>query len=105
MKKVFTFSNIQAVLFLALSVGETVLMICFKPYPLPLVLFIQFAALMGISAIRFAYPLALWGNRCRSRWSRKHANREDDEPSDFAVGRLRMIGYGILFLMQAFLFL
>ncbi len=105
MKKVFTFSNIQAILFLMLSVAETVVMILFKPLPIGMILLVQLAALLCIAEIRFAYGLAYLGNRWHSLWNRRASSEEDDEPSDLAVGLTRTVGYVALILLQLVLFL
>ena len=104
MKKIFTLPNIQAALFLALSVAETVLMILFKPFPLVYILLIQFGALYGIALIRFSYKIAFLSNRWHSFWNRQNSSEKEDEPSDFSVGLAKVVGYIILFFLQFVLF-
>ena len=104
MKKIFTLQNIIAAILLLLSVAETVFMILFKPLPLWLIVLLFLFAVLGIAEIRFARQLAFWGNRWHSLWNRKNARKEDDEPSDLAVGLIKAMGYFIVFMMQIILF-
>lgn len=96
MKKIFTLPNIQAVLFLILSVAETVIMILFKPLPVGIIVMMQAFSLVAIALIRFVYQIALWGNIWHGLWNRKNWSRENDEPSDWAVGTTKAMGYLVL---------
>lgn len=96
MKKIFTFPNIQAVLFLVLSVAETVVMILFKPIPVSIIVVMQIFSLLAIVLIRFAHRIALLSNIWHSVWERKNWSTQDDEPSDLAVGMTKAAGYLVL---------
>lgn len=104
MKKFFSPSNIQAILLILLSITETVLLILFKPLPVWSVLLILLYMLLCIAEIRFAYQFVLWGNIWHSLWRRKNVREMDDEPSDFAVGGTKAVGYILLLLSQIILF-
>ena len=105
MKKLFTFPNIQAAIFLVLCVAETVILLLFKPLPIITILLMQFVMLLCIAIIRFAYPLAFWHNIWHSFWNRKNYKKEDDEPSAFAVVFTKAVGYFFLLVSQIILFL
>ena len=105
MKKIFTFPNIQAAILFLLSVAETVIMLIFKPLPIIGILLAELGMLLCIAVIRFAYPIAYFGNTWRSLWTRKNSSVEDDEPSELAVGLTKACGYFILFGLQIVLFL
>lgn len=104
MKKIFTLSNIQAVLLLLLSVAETVVMALFKPYPVSMIVVMQILSLLAIIQIRFAYQIAFLGNVWHSIWNRKSANVDDDEPNDFAVFMTKATGYLVLLVFSIALF-
>lgn len=105
MKKIFTFPNLIAAILLLLSAAETVLMILFKPLPLWAILLVFFLALLGIAMIRFARPLAHFSNWWYSLWHRKNVREGDDEPSDLAIGLVKIAGYVVLIMMQVVVFL
>lgn len=100
MKKFLTFPNIQAVIFLVMTVAETVLMILFKPIPLVFILSVFFLNIFLIIGIRFAYQLAYFSNRWHSFWRRQDSSGEDDEPSEFIVGLTKVSCYVIMLIMQ-----
>lgn len=104
MKKFFSFQNIQAAVFIALSVAETVVMVYCKPMQLGIILLIQFASLFCIAEIRFAYRIAFLRNRFHSFWNRRNSSEAEDEPSDLAVGMTKAVGYIVLLLLQIALF-
>lgn len=105
MKKILTFPNLIAAILLLLSAAETVLMILFKPLPLWAILLVFFLALLGIAMIRFARPLAYFSNWWYSLWHRKNVREGDDEPSDLAIGLVKIAGYVVLIMMQVVVFL
>lgn len=105
MKKIFTFPNLIAAILFLVAVAETVLMILFKPLPLWAILLVFFFALAGIAMIRFARPLAHFSNWWHSLWCRKNVREGDDEPSDLAIGLVKIAGYVILIMIQVVLFL
>lgn len=104
MKKIFTFPNIQAVLFLVLSIAETVVMVLFKPLPVGIIVVMQIFSLLAIVLIRFAYKIALLDNIWHGLWNRKNWSRENDEPSDLAVGITKATGYLVLLAFSIVLF-
>ncbi len=105
MKKIFTPINIQALLLLLMSIAETVVMILFKPFSIGLILTIQFIAILCIVCIRFSYHIPYLGNRWHSYWKRKHSDKENDEPSSFAIGITKALGYTFLLVLQLIMFL
>ncbi len=105
MKKILTFPNLIAAILLLLSVAETVLMILFKPLPYWAIGLVFFCALLGIAMIRFARPLAYVSNWWHSLWHRKNVREGDDEPSDLAIGLVKIAGYVVLIIMQVVVFL
>lgn len=105
MKKILTFPNLIAAILLLLSVAETVLMILFKPLPYWAIGLVFFFALLGIAMIRFARPLAYVRNWWHSLWHRKNVREGDDEPSDLAIGLVKIAGYVVLIIMQVVVFL
>ena len=105
MKNIFTLPNIQAALFLMLSIADTIVLILFKPIHIAIIVTLQIVALLAIVFIRFSYQVALWDNIWHGLWNRKNYSTEDDEPSDFAVNWTRIVGYLTLLGLQITLFL
>ncbi len=104
MKKILTSPNAQTVFLLIISVAQTVVLILCGPISVGAIVTKQFADIVCILEIRFAYRLAYLGNRAHSRWHRKETSADYDEPSDRAVAFTKLFGYIFLFGLQIFMF-
>ena len=103
LKKIFSVKNIHAFLLLALATAEIVLMVLYRSFSSYMIYSLAFLNILAIVFIRFAYPLAWWGNRWDSTLYRRSSDPKDDEPSDWAIISLKIFGYFVLILTQIFM--
>lgn len=94
-------ANIFAIILLVISVVETVVVSIFGAFPWYLMLLSEFAFILGVGLVRFAYEIAYFRNGWHAFWYRNDS--DDNEPSEFAVKVTKFSGYLIMIFATIFL--
>lgn len=97
MKKIIMNANFHLAVLIGLSVVMTVVMSVCCDVKWYLILLLQAASLLGALLVRFAYPIAYQINVTQSKKFRSNHDVENDEPSDFLIAIVKIIGYAFLF--------
>lgn len=88
--------NLQLLLLFVLSLTNLIVIIITKPISAYIIIELVLFTIAALITIRYSYALAKFSNKWYSFFNRKNYDSNYDEPSLYAVGIGKLIGYLVL---------